>query len=88
MQEPAHDAHPLGDCGECDLRIVAAMSMMDMEACYLLGKIGQDLYDAFMHTWVQVAPRSALYDAWKQVPEDEEIRMLVAALGPLMARTA
>lgn len=88
FQESPHVHHPLGDCVECDLRLVAVMSVTEVEEHYVNGMVCQDLFDAYMHTWVTMAPRSGLYDYWKNDPEEGWVSFLVKALRPLMTRTA
>jgi hypothetical protein len=85
-REGADTNHFFGRCDECDLHIISRMTMGEVEGWYHVGKIGQDMYEAFMYVWATTAVRSDRYDAWKVPPLMPRVMHMVVALEIILQR--
>jgi hypothetical protein len=68
--------HFEGYCDECDAHYSLRWTMADAEDRYYSGRIGQDMWEAFMHTWALSGTRSARWDAWAMPPVTERARAI------------
>jgi hypothetical protein len=50
------DNHFLGLCAECDAHYLSRKNLMQVQDLYNVGRISQDMYEAYVHVWRQYLP--------------------------------